>query len=153
MTAMKQVAMAVSRSLQAEFPGVPVINGEEPGGGPPAAGAYFQVRLLAGSRQHQLGGRYRQSDTLLVAHRPAVGALAATPADSLYRLLDLVMLPDGTAARGSGISHELVDGMLYAKAAYVSYGGVQQEPGIMMHKLMEEVEPIGPTNEGRKRHA
>ncbi|OXM15221.1 phage tail terminator family protein [Paenibacillus herberti] len=135
---------AVAALLREEYPECVVLTGE-PGAGGSTPKPFIELRELSGSRQSMLGRRYRRQALLVLRYVPAE-APSPTPenavsgmTDRLYSLMVSVALPGGGLLKGSGMSHERVDGTLLFKWG-AAYDGIEvgQEPPLM-RSLQEEV--------------
>ncbi|GBF75772.1 hypothetical protein PA598K_04203 [Paenibacillus sp. 598K] len=101
-------------ALAARFPDFAVYEGELPE--TPAA-SYFHVRLSPVTQERQLGRRYRRTYGFDIALAAPTPDERLETADALLDELVYIEV-DGVPCRGSGLKHELVDGVLRVYAQY-----------------------------------
>jgi hypothetical protein len=109
--AFDDVRAGIVRTLQELHPDIPVA--EEPGEG--TEPRRFFVRMLSSGQKRELGNRYRR-DCSFDVHFYSPGERERV-AESLYAGLESVAVPWGTV-RGTGLRHEVVDGVLHVRADY-----------------------------------
>ncbi|SDT25902.1 hypothetical protein SAMN05444162_3586 [Paenibacillaceae bacterium GAS479] len=128
----------VAVMLRQEFPEYLVLTAGSDAGATPGT-PYMELTELSGYRQSMLGRRYRQRAALLLRCVPAASGSSAALLQRLYLVLASFALPAGGWLKGSGMSHELVDGVLIFKWNTAYEGLETQAEPPLMQKLNEEV--------------
>ncbi|CAH1212255.1 hypothetical protein PAECIP111893_03510 [Paenibacillus plantiphilus] len=109
--AVNDVLDGVMDALASQYPGVTLVAGDA---GEEHPRPLFAVRLVSVKHNREMGRRYRFSHEFNIQYAAAVPTYRGLHdvADQLYSTLQHITA-DGGLIRGSGMRHEIIDGILH----------------------------------------
>ncbi|MHB8075101.1 phage tail terminator family protein [Desulfosporosinus fructosivorans] len=114
MITINMVRDSVMTTLKQHFPNLNVYGEEHDQG---LEEPYFYVKLLPVTQNQLLGQRYQRNHSFDIHYLAGANEALHDMAEQLYDKLELISL-DGSPVRGTGMRHEIVDGVLHWFVAY-----------------------------------
>jgi len=136
---MRDVNNGISKVLDSIFPAYPVYDeATEQGMKQPC----FFVLLLEGSQSREINRRYRRFNSYDIHYFPNPDSLAPREecervAERLYSALEYITGVEG-GYRGTGMRHEIVDGVLHFFVQYNYHLFRTKDPDIKMQSMTEK---------------
>ena len=134
MVTVSSVREGVKTALNQHFPEINVYGEEQDQG---LEKPYFYVKLLSAAQKQLSGQRYQRKYTFEIQYFPAAQESTDETAEGLYEKMELITA-GGSLVRGSGMRHELVDGVLHWFADYDFQILRSVEPDPLMQSLQQE---------------
>lgn len=119
---------AVNQELDAAFPGVEIMGEEIKQG---MQEPCFFVKLLEGEQVQELGQRYRRVHSFDIQYFGTGNRSLHDVAEKLYDAMEYVSIGD-QVFRGTGMRHEIVDGVLHF---FVDYNFLVRRPAEEFPKM------------------
>ncbi|WP_438448187.1 phage tail terminator family protein [Gorillibacterium sp. sgz5001074] len=138
---MEVIKRAIMKRLAEVYPDMPVyVEQVEPSFTRPC----WFVLEQSGSQAKELGNRYKRTALFEIQFFPALDSLVPRTqcngvADQLYGALEVTEW-EGRMYRGSGLRHEVMDGVLHFFITYQIPFLAEKPPGMKMQSLNQEVQ-------------
>ncbi|TGE37645.1 hypothetical protein E4K67_12990 [Desulfosporosinus fructosivorans] len=134
MITINMVRDSVMTTLKQHFPNLNVYGEENDQG---LEEPYFYVKLLPVSQNQLLGQRYQRNHSFDIHYLAGSNEALHDMAEQLYDKLELISV-DGSLVRGTGMRHEIVDGLLHWFVAYNFHVLRTVEPEPLMQSMKQE---------------
>lgn len=127
----------VTRALRAAYPDYKIESKSvEQGLRPPA----FIVLLVTAEQRKQMGQRWKRLPRFDVLYFPKAGREECyAVADELCQVLELIALDGGDLLRGTGMSFEVIDGVLHFMVSYHHFVYRETEEEAMESLKIEQI--------------
>lgn len=134
MITINSVLDSVLAALDQNFPNINTYSEESDQG---FEQPYFYVKLLPVLQNQLLGKRYQRNHSFNIHYFAGSNEALHDMAEHLYDKLELISV-DGSLVRGSGMHHEIVDGVLHWFVAYNFHVMRSVEPDPLMQSMKQE---------------
>lgn len=134
MITVNSILDSVIAALDQNFPNINTYS-EESGQG--LEEPYFYVKLFPVSQNQLLGQRYQRNHSFDIHYFAGSNEALHYMAEQLYDKLELISVND-SLIRGSGMRHEIVDGVLHWFVAYNFHVMRSVEPDPLMQSMKQE---------------
>ncbi|AET70769.1 hypothetical protein Desor_5393 [Desulfosporosinus orientis DSM 765] len=134
MVTVSSVREDVKNALNQHFPDINVYGEEQDQG---LEKPYFYVKLFSSAQKQLLGQRYQRKHTFEIQYFPAAQESLDEIAEGLYEKMELISVED-SLVRGSGMRHELAEGVLHWFVDYNFQVLRSVDPDPLMQTMQQE---------------
>lgn len=134
MITVNSVLDSVIAALNQNFPNISTYSEESEQG---LEEPYFYVKMFPVAQKQLLGQRYQRNHSFDIHYFAGSNEALHDMAEQLYDKLELISVAD-SLVRGSGMRHEIVDGVLHWFVAYNFQVRRSVEPDPLMQSMKQE---------------